>query len=92
MPDLDFNKPGDRMMACMGMSDLTPCERIVMAALAYHDGNGGCHPSMERLAGCAGMNRFTVNNHINGLVEKGRVVKQGGKTVNRYALHYGPSL
>ena len=50
--------PGDRMLAVLGMDDLTPTEIIVLTALSYHDGPGGCRPSIERLGGILGMNRF----------------------------------
>ena len=83
--------PGERMLSVLCLDDLTPTERLVMAALAYHDGPGGCKPGLERLAGILGFNRYKVNNYINDLVEKGRVQKQRGQAANIYIINYDPS-
>ena len=48
---------GDRMLACLGLPDLTAAEKNVLAALAWYDGPGGCFPSMLSIAGITHLNR-----------------------------------
>ena len=76
------------MLTVLGMDDLTPTEINVLAALVYHDGPGGCRPSIERLDGILGMNRFKVQNYINSIRDKGRVDWRKGQRSNEYTIIY----
>ena len=60
--------PGDRMLAVLSLPDLTATEENVMVALAFHDGPGGCKPSIERLAGLLNIQRVTVNEHLKNMI------------------------
>ena len=80
--------PGDRMMIVNGPSDLTPTEKNVMVALAYHDGPGGCRPTLDRLAALLGMNRFTVSDHLNNIRKKGYLWWRRGRYGNVYHIKY----
>lgn len=84
----DNQYPGDRMLAVLGMDDLTPTEINVMAALAYHDGPGSCRPSIERLGGILGMNRFKVSNYLSAIREKGRIDWRKTQRGNEYTIFY----
>ena len=79
--------PGDRMLDCLGMDDLTPTEIVVITALAYHDG-GCCRPSIERLGGILGMNRFKVSNYLSAIRDKGRIDWRKTQRGNEYTIFY----
>ena len=80
--------PGDRMLAVLSMDDLTPTEIIVLVALAFHDGPGGCRPSIDRLGGILGMNRFKVSNYLSAIREKGRIGWRKTQRRNEYTIFY----
>ena len=94
MQDLNSNKPGgkqlpgDRMLSVLGMDDLTPTEIIVLTAVSYHDGPGGCRPSIERLGGLLGMNRFKISNYLSAIREKGRIDWRKTQRGNEYTIFY----
>ena len=81
----------DRMLACLGLPDVTAAEKNVLATLAWHDGPGGCYPSMATIAGLTGMHRMTVNKHIRNLEKKGRIVIDNDQRPNRYTINYDPN-
>lgn len=81
-------KPADRMLLVLGMDDLTHAEKCVMAALAYHDGKGGCYPSLPALSGHLSTKQWNVSAHLDKLEEKGRIKRQKTQTVNQYILFY----
>ena len=87
------DKIGERMMRCLGMVDLTWRERTVLAAVAYHDGDGGAYPSQERLAIMLGMRLSRVNETIQNLGAKGRLKWEAhhgsARAPNEYTLAYG---
>lgn len=61
---LDLDKPGDRMLCCLGMPDLkqNPGDQKVLACIAYHDGKGnasGCFPSVKRIASLLSISKRT---------------------------------
>ena len=76
------------MLSVLGMDDLTPTEIIVLTALSYHDGPGGCRPSIERLGGILGMNRFKVSNYLSAIREKGRIDWRKTQRGNEYSIFY----
>ena len=82
--------PGDRMLSVLGIYDLTHAERCLMAALAYHDGPGGCHPSIERLAGILHIHRITLYEHLKKIRDKGYLQWEHGQSANVYTLVYEP--
>ena len=85
--------PGDRMLACLGMTDLTPSEAKVLAVIAWHDGNGKAWPSIERIAALAGgMRRSTACGHRDELRRKGRLSWRKGQLGSIYTVHYGDSF
>ena len=61
------------MMRCLGMDDLTPSEQKTLAAIAYHDGPGGCYPSLDRIAELLSLTRFDIARYIKALEKKGRL-------------------
>ena len=79
---------GDRMMACFRMEDLTPREQIILAILAYHDGDGGAWPSLARLATMSKIARSTAADVVKSLRHKGRLWVTGSRTTNRYTVAY----
>ena len=79
---------GDRMLSVLRMTGLTPTEKNVLAVLAWHDGPGGCHPSIERLAGLLRTNRYAVADHLNSLKKKGRVDWKRWQSTNNYTIYY----
>ena len=78
----------ERMMACFRMADLTPREQIVLAIIAYHDGDGGAWPSLAKLASQAKIARSTVADVVKSLRHKGRLWVTGSRTTNRYTVAY----
>ena len=87
---MDRTKPGDRMLAVQGMSDLTHAERTVLSIIAWHDGPGTAYPSVERIAEKAGgMHRLTVIDHRNALRDKGRLSWRKGQRGSIYTINYG---
>lgn len=90
---LDRDKPGDRMLAVQGMSDLTHAERTVLSVIAWHDGPGTAFPSVERIAEKAGgMHRTTVIDHRNALRDKGRLSWRKGQRGSIYTIDYGDAF
>ena len=87
------NKPelmADRMLAVLGMADLTPHEKVVGAALAWHDGPGGCHPSILTVSELVNLHRATVTRHMRSMKKKGRLSsKRRGQKFNYYVINYG---
>ena len=84
----DKQPPGDRMLPVMAMSDLTPTEKNLLAVLAWHDGPGGCFPSIDTLADSTNANRYQVSDHIKSLEDKGRIRRQRWRSTNRYTIFY----
>ena len=78
----------ERMMACFRMEDLTPREQIILAILAYYDGDGGAWPSLAKLASQAKIARSTVADVVRSLRAKGRIRVTRGRTTNRYIVAY----
>ena len=85
---MDYSKPGDRMLSVLGMGDLTHAERTVLSVLAWHDGRGGCWPSLERIAELAVMKRSTAVGHLGTLRNKGRLSWRHGRHTNLYEIRY----
>ena len=81
--------PHDRMLACLGMAGLTPTERIVLAAIAYHDGPGGAFPSQSTIAAALGLSGHRVRELIAGVVDKGVLVSVKRRRTSRYRIAYG---
>lgn len=77
---------GERMLRCLGIPGLTYRERVVLAALAYHDGPGGAYPSLQTLADECGMSRSRASEAVGALCAKGRLIRQRWRTTNRYLL------
>ena len=66
-------KVGERMARCLGMGDLTPSERMVLARIAHYDGPGGAFPSHERIGADLGRSRRQVIRILASIRRKGRV-------------------
>ena len=82
--------PGDRMLAVNSMPGLTPSERAVLMAIAYHDGPGSAWPSDERIAANSPLRwRGSVFEARKGLKKKGRLAWKPGKHRNVYEIAYG---
>ena len=64
---------GDRMLRALMITGLSDRERIMLAALAYHDGTGGAFPGHDRLGEIVGVKRRQVVNILARLRRKGRV-------------------
>ena len=90
MADNSKPLPGDRMLAVLSLADLTATEKNVMVALAFHDGPGGCKPSIERLAGILNIHRVTLYEHLKKIREKGYLSWQKWQSSNLYTLVYEP--
>ena len=82
----DCIPPGERMLRCLGIPGLTYRERVVLAALAYHDGPGGAYPSLQTLADECGMSRSRASETVGALCAKGRLIRQRWHTTNRYRV------
>ena len=76
------------MLACLRMRELTYRERLVLAAIAYHDGPGRAWPSLQTLADECGMHRSRVAEAVASLCEKGRLIRTHGRTTNFYTPIY----
>lgn len=85
----DLTKPADRMLACNSMPGLTPNERAVLVAIAYHDGPGGAFPSDARIVENTPLRyRGSVFEARKGLEKKGRLKWVHGKHTNIYEIAY----
>ena len=83
------DRPGERMMAVLAMTGLTPTERLVLGALAFHDGPGGAHPTAATLGKeCGGLAERTVRGHVAKMVERGVLTKHKGQRGDRYSINY----
>ena len=80
--------PGDRMLAVLGMDDLTHAERCLMAVLAWHDGDGGCFPGIPSLAYHLSTKHWNVSAHLDQLEKKGRIQRRKTQRKNEYTLFY----
>ena len=91
--DADPTRAGDRMLRALMIPDLTDRERIMLAALAYHDGPGGAFPGHDRLGEIVGVKRRQVINILARLRRKGRVSwrrRDGNRReVNDYRIAFG---
>ena len=88
--DLDRDKPADRMLRCLSLPGLTGNEARVLAALAYHDGPGGCFPSDDLIVQESGLRyRGSVFKARQSLKEKRRLRWVHGRHVNEYEIAYG---
>ena len=76
------------MLRVLSMSDLTPTQKNVLAALASFDGPGGAYPSLDTLAAMLKMNRYQVSDHLSAIKSKGRVVWRKGQRRNNYTIFY----
>ena len=85
----DCTPPAERMLRCLGMSGVTPTERIVLAVLAYHDGPGGARPAAERIGELARISRSRVFEVLGDLESKGRIRRKQWRGANRYTIAYG---
>ena len=79
---------GERMMACLGMSDLTYRERCVLAAFASFDGPGGCWPAEATIADMLGVCRQRVAEAKEALRRKGRLAWKRGHGSGRLSCAY----
>ena len=75
------------MINVLGMADLTPTEKTVLAALAYHDGVE-CYPSMETLGNYLRMHRRKISAYLSAIKSKGRVTWKHSQHRNIYTIHY----
>ena len=83
------DRPAERMMAVNAMAGLTPTERSVLVAIAYHDGPGGAHPTAATLGKeCGGLAGRTVRGHIAKMVERGVLTKHKGRRGDHYSINY----
>ena len=81
-------KPHERMLVCLGMEGLTQTERIVLAVIAYHDGNGGAWPKAQTIGDLARISRSRAFAVLKELGRKGRVVRKQWRGANRYRIAY----
>ena len=83
----------DRMAACLGMKGLTDRERILLSAIAFHDGPGGAFPGHHRLGEIVGVKRRQLINILESIRRKGRVSwarRHGNQHLpNVYRIAYG---
>ena len=75
----DLIKPGDRMLAVQSMGDLTHAERTVLSVIAWHDGEAGAWPSLERVAAIAVISRARASAIVGELERKGRLERRKDK-------------
>ena len=85
----DLIKPGDRMLAVQSMGDLTHAERTVLSVIAWHDGEAGAWPSLERVAAIAVISRARASAIVGELERKGRLERRKGQRTNLYVIEYG---
>ena len=88
MADKSRTPPGDRMLMVLGMDDLSPPERLVVADIAWHDGPNGAFPSMQKIADDTEMHRLTANKHVQSARKKGRLIIDNNQRPNRYVIVY----
>lgn len=82
-------RPADRMMAVLAMSGLSATERLVLGAIAFHDGPGGARPTAATLGTeCGGMAASTVRGHIAKMVARGVLTKKKGQRGDSYSIAY----
>ena len=82
--------PADRMLVVNSMPGLTPSERAVLIAIAYHDGPGDAWPSDARIVENTPLRfRGAIFEARMGLKKKGRLTWKNGKHRNVYAIAYG---
>ena len=74
------------MLRALGVPGLTYRERVVLAAIAFHDGPGGAYPSLQLLADECAMQRWAVAETVSALVAKGTIAKRRGRTTSRYRI------
>ena len=74
------------MLRALGDRGVSPSERIVLAAIAYHDGPGGARPGVDRLADVTGMGRRTLFTHLASLEAKERIERRQTRGTNRYRI------
>ena len=72
----DTQSPADRMLRCLGMTDLTPSEKLVLTVVAYHDGPNGAYPSFATIADHLNIHRSSVAQYIKQIEGKGRLIHQ----------------
>ena len=77
------------MLVSLGAGGLSPGQRIVLAALAYHDGPGGARPTAERIASLAGMSRSGVFVALAALERAGWIRRRQWRGASRYTVAYG---
>ena len=84
-----------KAMAIAWEADLKPGAKLVFLAIADHaDGHGTCWPGQEHIAEKCGMNRSTVNIHINDLVKSGYLLaekrrgKEGRQASTIYTVNF----
>ena len=80
---------GDRMVTVMRMRGLTAQERLVLAAITYHDGRGGAFPTIAKIGDLAGgIGARAVRYHTAALAQKGVIAKRRGQRGSRYSIDY----
>ena len=80
--------PLDRWRAVIGMKDLTHAERIVLMAIALHDGPMGAFPKVERIAILSAMSRASAFSHMAKIESKGRLLRKQKRGPSRYFIAY----
>ena len=78
---------GDRMMIVISPSVLTPTEKVLMSALAYHDGIKCC-PSHTTLADETGLSRREIIRHLANIKDKGYMTWKRGRRASEYTIFY----
>lgn len=81
-------RPADRMMAVLAMP-LSHRQARVLAAIAFHDGEGGARPSLARIAREAGLkHRTRAADTVAELEGLGVLKRRRGKHANTYEVDY----
>lgn len=75
-------------MRCLAIPDLTFGEKTILAALAWRDGPGGAHPSLQRIADDLNIQRWRVAHYIKKLEAKGRLRRTKTQRTNSYTIFY----
>ncbi len=70
------------------MDDLTHAERIVLLAIALHDGRKGAFPKVERIATLSAMSRSSAFSHMAKIESKGRLLRKQKRGPSRYFIAY----
>ena len=90
---VDYQRPGDRMLAVQRMADLTHAERTLLTVISYHDGPNGAYPGYERLAELTGMSRFDIARYLKRLEKKGRLShRRRQRDTSVYRIFYDPPV